>query len=120
MNRRHALRALTGLTSLAVLPRLTFAAREAGIAGAIRPALIGAAWRGPNKGDPHFAGALEADWSGKAVAIRHAVALPGRAHGVIAEPAPFPARGGRPPALRPCRLCARPLGALHHRDRRAH
>lgn len=86
MNRRHALRALTGLTSLAVLPRLTFAAREAGIAGAIRPALIGAAWRGPNKGDPHFAGALEADWSGKAVAIRHAVALPGRAHGVIAEP----------------------------------
>lgn len=83
MDRRQALITLPGLAALAALPRLTFAATDA---TSLRQAVIGAAWRGPGKHDPYFAGKLLADWEARKVIIRHAVPLPGRAHGVLAEP----------------------------------
>lgn len=79
MDRRQALFGLSGLATLAALPRLT-------LAGQAQQATVGAAWRGPNKHDPYFAGELVADWETQKVAIRYAVPLPGRAHDVLAEP----------------------------------
>ncbi len=79
MNRRDVLRILPGLGALAALPRMSLAAES-------HQATIGAAWRGPNKGDPYFAGELAADWTTQKQAIRYAVPLPGRAHDVLAEP----------------------------------
>lgn len=78
MNRRQALLALPGLAALATLPRLA-------LADGIRRAVVGAAWRGPNKTDPYFAGALAADWERRTLAIRYAVPLPTRPHGLLAE-----------------------------------
>lgn len=78
MNRRQALLALPGLAALAALPRLA-------LADNVRQAAIGAAWRGPNKNDPYFAGALVADWDNRTLAIRYAVPLPTRPHGLLAE-----------------------------------
>lgn len=46
---------------------------------------IGASWRGPQAGDPHFAGILEADWDRKSLRILWAQALPTRAHGLLAQ-----------------------------------
>lgn len=80
MNRRQALGTLSGLFALAALPRLALADQA-------RRATLGAAWRGPNKNDAHFAGELIADWDAQKIGIRYAVPLPGRAHGVLAEPA---------------------------------
>ncbi|MFA4968038.1 MAG: DUF1513 domain-containing protein [Sulfuritalea sp.] len=65
--------------ALAALPRLALAAADA------RRAIIGAAWRGPNKSDPYFAGALVADWETRTLEIRYAVPLPTRPHGLLAE-----------------------------------
>lgn len=65
--------------ALAALPRLALAASDA------RRAIIGAAWRGPNKSDPYFAGALVADWETRTLEIRYAVPLPTRPHGLLAE-----------------------------------
>lgn len=78
MHRRQALLGLAGLAALAALPRLA-------LAGGARQAVIGAAWRGPNKTDPYFAGALVADWDSRTLAIRYAVPLPTRPHGLLAE-----------------------------------
>lgn len=78
MNRRQALLALPGLAALAALPRLA-------LADSVRHAVVGAAWRGPNKTDPYFAGALAVDWGSRKLAIRYAVPLPTRPHGLLAE-----------------------------------
>jgi hypothetical protein len=72
-------RFLLAVGALAVLPRLALAAGEA------RQAVLGAAWRGPNKSDPYFAGALVADWEARRLDIRYAVPLPTRPHGLLAE-----------------------------------
>ncbi len=77
MNRRQMLLALA---SLGALPRVALAAPAAP-----GPTLIGAAWRGPNPGDPYFAGILAADWQAEKLAIRYAVPLPTRPHGLTAE-----------------------------------
>ena len=47
---------------------------------------IGAAWRGPRADDPYMAGVLHADWDRRQLTIRHAVPLPTRPHGLLAEP----------------------------------
>jgi hypothetical protein len=78
MHRRQVLLALPGLAALAALPRLA-------LADGVRRATVGAAWRGPNKSDPYFAGALAADWETRRLAIRYAVPLPTRPHGLLAE-----------------------------------
>lgn len=76
MNRRQCLLALA---ALGVAPRLAFA----GTAPATTR--VGAAWRGPNKNDPYFAGVLEADWHSERLRIAYAVPLPTRPHGLTAE-----------------------------------
>lgn len=78
MHRRQALLALPALAALAALPRLA-------LADSVRQAVVGAAWRGPNKTDPYFAGALVADWETRKLGIRYAVPLPTRPHGLLAE-----------------------------------
>lgn len=47
--------------------------------------LIGASWRGPKAGDTHYAGVLVADWERQRLAIRYAIALPTRPHGLVPE-----------------------------------
>ncbi len=79
MNRRQLLFALTATGAAAALPRLALGATNP------RQAVVGAAWRGPNPSDPYFAGALVADWEAKQLAIRYAVPLPTRPHGIVAE-----------------------------------
>ena len=76
MNRRQLLLTLAGL---AAMPKLALAA------GTSSQAVLGAAWRGPNKSDPYFAGALVADWESRKLAIRYAVPLPTRPHGLLGE-----------------------------------
>jgi hypothetical protein len=65
--------------SASALPKLALASDNP------RQAVLGAAWRGPNKSDPYFAGALSADWETGKLGIRYAVPLPTRAHGLLAE-----------------------------------
>lgn len=77
MNRRQLLLTLAGL---AALPKLALAA-----GASTSQAVLGAAWRGPNKSDPYFAGALVADWESRKLAIRYAVPLPTRPHGLLGE-----------------------------------
>lgn len=48
-------------------------------------AVIGAAWRGPNEGDAHHAGALEVDWKRRAVRILWSEPLPTRPHGLAPQ-----------------------------------
>jgi hypothetical protein len=72
-------RFLLAAGTLAALPRLALAAGDA------RRAMLGAAWRGPDKSDPYFAGALVADWETRRLDIRYAVPLPTRPHGLLAE-----------------------------------
>jgi hypothetical protein len=69
---------LKAIAACAALPRLALAATTG-------KAVIGAAWRGPNKTDPYFAGALVADWEAKRLSIRYALPLPTRPHGILAE-----------------------------------
>lgn len=64
----------------------------AGLAGALTvraadtPVLaIGAAWRGPAEGDMHHVGVLTADWAARRVQIAHALPVPSRPHGLLAE-----------------------------------
>lgn len=80
MNRRHAL--LT-LATLGIAPRMALA--EAATPTEAANAQIGAAWRGPNKTDPYFAGVLATDWAARRLDIRYAVPLPTRPHGITAE-----------------------------------
>ena len=81
MERRDFLqRSLAGCVG--ALPAFAFAAP--GTTGVTR-ALIGASWRGPNEGDTHYAGVLEADWPQQKVRILWAVALPTRPHGLTPE-----------------------------------
>lgn len=47
---------------------------------------IAAAWRGPDKSDPHFAGILQADWVNRRVSILSSTRLPTRPHGLFPEP----------------------------------
>ncbi|HWS75607.1 MAG TPA: DUF1513 domain-containing protein, partial [Quisquiliibacterium sp.] len=49
-------------------------------------AVIGASWRGPAEGAPHYAGALDVDWQQRTVGIRYALELPTRPHGLTPEP----------------------------------
>lgn len=79
MNRRQILQAFAALPALAALPGRALAT------GSLRQAVIGAAWRGPNKSDPYFAGALVADWETRTLGIRYAVPLPTRPHGLLAD-----------------------------------
>ncbi len=76
MNRRQMLLAMAGF---AALPKLSLAATG------VQQATIGAAWRGPNKSDPYFAGALQADWASRKISISYAVPLPTRPHGLLPE-----------------------------------
>lgn len=46
---------------------------------------IAAAWRGPGKNDPYFAGFLQADWEAKRLGIVSATRLPTRPHGLLPE-----------------------------------
>jgi hypothetical protein len=64
----------------------------AGLYGTVRASsaeanrlLIGAAWRGPAEGDAHQVGVLEVDWQSQAMRVRHAVPVPSRPHGLLAE-----------------------------------
>jgi len=66
-------------SAIAALPRLALGAT------ATSQAVLGAAWRGPNKGDPYFAGTLIADWGSRRLSIGYAVPLPTRPHGILAE-----------------------------------
>lgn len=47
--------------------------------------LIGAAWRGPQATDTHYAGVLAADWERKKLSIHYAVELPSRPHGLLPQ-----------------------------------
>lgn len=76
MNRREMLIALAGLATLPGLAMATATPARA---------TVGAAWRGPNKTDPYFAGALVADWEARTLDIAYAVPLPTRPHGLLAE-----------------------------------
>jgi hypothetical protein len=83
MQRRQVLGTLAAglLAGLAGgLPALALAAPDA------KRTAIGAAWRGPKKDDPYFAGVLVADWEARALSIRYAIPLPTRPHGLVAEP----------------------------------
>lgn len=76
-------RFLLALGAAGLLPKAAFALGAAG--DAAQTTLIGAAWRGPNVGDTHYAGVLAADWEKKTLEIRYAVPLPTRPHGLVAE-----------------------------------
>lgn len=80
MRRRDILKSTAASLMLAAVPRLALSASMQ------RQATIGAAWRGPRPTDPYFAGALVADWETRTLAIRYAVPLPTRPHGLVAEP----------------------------------
>lgn len=82
MNRRQLLLALA---AGAVLPRSVLAAAARVDTRVTSRAVIGAAWRGPDKSDPYFAGALVADWERRTLEIRYAVPLPTRPHGLLPE-----------------------------------
>lgn len=79
MARRDVLRLLGAGLASAALPQLALAASASG-----RTAVAGA-WRGPRKEDTNFAGVLVADWEQRTVLIHHAVPLPSRPHGLLAE-----------------------------------
>lgn len=76
MNRRDFLK-LTGAASLLAGSQTLLATSDAS------GVLIAAAWRGPSPTDPYFAGVLVADWASKKIAIRHALQLPTRPHGLL-------------------------------------
>ncbi len=78
-NRRHFLLALAAGIAGGTLPALALAGNTP------RQATLAAAWRGPNKGGPYFAGTLQADWEEKKLEIRHAIQLPSRPHGLLPE-----------------------------------
>ncbi len=82
MNRRQLLLALATAATNAALPKLALAANPANVT---RQAVLGAAWRGPNKSDPYFAGALVANWETRKLDILYSVPLPTRPHGLLAE-----------------------------------
>ncbi len=85
-DRRRLLRSLGAFgasSAFASLPASVRALTPGGDAQATT--LIGAAWRGPNAQDTHYAGVLAADWANKTLQIRYAVALPSRPHGLVAE-----------------------------------
>ena len=77
LNRRQF---LGMLVSLGLSPGMGWAAPQPET-----PSTIGAAWRGPNPGDPYFAGTLIADWSAATLRIGYRVRLPTRPHGLVAE-----------------------------------
>ncbi len=78
-NRRHFMIALAAGLAAGTLPAGALAAAEA------RRTTLAAAWRGPNKDDPYFAGMLVADWESRKLEIRHAIPLPSRPHGLLPE-----------------------------------
>ncbi|NJD25290.1 MAG: DUF1513 domain-containing protein [Betaproteobacteria bacterium] len=80
LNRRQFLFSVGGGALLSAGGRALASADEA-----LPPTLIGAAWRGPRPGDPYRAGVLVADWQRRTLAIRHAVPLPTRPHGLLPE-----------------------------------
>lgn len=80
IGRRHF---LLSLGAMGMLPAAVHASTSDG--GEMQTTLIGAAWRGPNAGETHYAGVLAADWERKTLEIRYAVALPTRPHGLVPE-----------------------------------
>ncbi len=80
MNRRQALGILA---ALGVLPKAGLGQTPLPDAGG--KSLIGAAWRGPNMGDPYHAGVLAADWAQEKLTILYSLPLPTRPHGITAE-----------------------------------
>lgn len=81
--RRHILLSLGAFGTQALVPTKAWAQTAAPDDQPIT--LIGAAWRGPNAGDPYYAGVLAADWAQKKLQIHYALPLPGRPHGLVAE-----------------------------------
>ncbi|MEF8768937.1 MAG: DUF1513 domain-containing protein [Candidatus Accumulibacter phosphatis] len=77
-NRRQFIAAVAAGVAGSALPGIVLATTP-------RQAVVAAAWRGPNQGDPYFAGALVADWETRKLDIRHAVPLPSRPHGLLPE-----------------------------------
>lgn len=76
MDRRHCIAALAGGLLLPIAAR----------ADDDRPLRLGAAWRGPREEDVHHVGVLDVDWTQGEVRIRHALPVPSRPHGLLAEP----------------------------------
>lgn len=76
MKRRHLLAAAPGL----------LAARWAAAAEPAAPLSLAATWRGPKDGDTLRVGVIDLDWAQRRVAVRWALDLPGRAHGLLVEP----------------------------------
>ena len=57
------------------------------VPGEAAPALsLAATWRGPSEGAPFQLGVLQLNWPQRQVAVRWQLALPGRAHGLLAGP----------------------------------
>ena len=77
-NRRRFIAAVAAGVAGSALPGIALATTP-------RQAIVAAAWRGPNPGDPYFAGTLVADWETRKLDIRHAVPLPSRPHGLLPE-----------------------------------
>jgi hypothetical protein len=75
-----------GIDRRRFLAALAAAVAPAAVHAAVGPVRLGAAWRGAAATDTQHAGALDIDWVRREVAVRWAVPLPGRAHGLLAEP----------------------------------
>lgn len=75
--------AVSGLYGLGLLGDL--GAALAAPTRPLTPSKIAAAWRGPGKDDPYFAGFLVADWEAKRLSILSATRLPTRPHGLLPE-----------------------------------
>jgi hypothetical protein len=82
MNRRHFLSGLAGGLVVAPLAPWTADARNG---ATLPPVLIGATWRGPATDSEYRMGMLVVDWERRALDVRWSVALPTRAHGLLAE-----------------------------------
>ena len=82
---KHGIDRRRFLLSLGALGILQKPALALDAAGDPQRAQVAAAWRGPNAGDPYFAGVLTADWQRRKLAIRYEVPRPTRPHGLLPE-----------------------------------
>ena len=71
---------------LAAAPALLGAHRALADKDATPAVTLAASWRGPKDDDPLMLGALQVDWTRRHVAVHWQRPLPGRAHGLLAEP----------------------------------
>lgn len=84
-SRRSWIQAAGGALAL-ISGRPSVAAADSKPANSVARSDIAACWRGPRASDPHFAGVISVDWESSRASIRSRVLLPGRAHGLVAEP----------------------------------